>query len=81
MSRFVLSYFEKYPAPFEDVKDYYPKTKRKKLVEVQYEATALDVVHATYIILKLSSDVFRNKWNWSYFVNKYFNKNDSMVQW
>lgn len=78
--RFVLTYFEKYPAPFEDTQSYYPHKKKTKLTK-PFEVSDFEIVNATYVILKLYADFFRRKWNWSYFLSKYYNHDDDNIQW
>lgn len=79
--RFIISYFEKYPAPFENKTDSYPSPKKRKLDVTESVFNDLDVVMSTYEILKLQPDFFRKKWKWALFIQKFLNHKDSMVKW
>lgn len=85
--RFSLKYFESSPSPFHDVTAYCQSSssvKKRKFSSKKTGATHvtdLDIVACCYSLLHASSDYFRQRWNWSDFVELYVGHNDDFVRW
>lgn len=74
--RYALKYFSHYASVFEsDVKDVPKKKKSDETI------TDLEIVETCFFLLKSNSNFYRNRWNWSVFVEKYFTHQDDKVKW
>ncbi|KAJ8933923.1 hypothetical protein NQ318_016495 [Aromia moschata] len=75
---YALKYFSLYPSPFDsDVKDSSKKCKKKD----DFRITDLEIIESCYLLLKSNPDFYRNKWNWSKFINKYLHHSDTKIKW
>lgn len=76
--RYALKYFDLHPAPFDAYRQDIPKKRR---VENIVDVTDLDIVECCYFLLKSNPAYYRNEWNWSVFIKKYFSHTDPKVKW
>lgn len=78
-----MRYFEEHPSPFVQCADDGRSCPIKKRVKLgrHFHVTDYEIVSASYAILKLSTDYFRRKWNWSSFIEIYINHEDVAIQW
>ncbi|KAJ9587623.1 hypothetical protein L9F63_018944, partial [Diploptera punctata] len=85
--RFSLQYFEKNPSPFEDfMTESLSPTSRKKIklsVTSVGEGIGLDleIVKCCYNFLRVSSDYFKQRWNWSDFIDTYVGHENEFICW
>lgn len=75
--RYALKYFSYHPSVFEDIVNDVPKKKKKDETQV----TELDIVETCFFLLRSNPDFYRNKWNWSIFIQKYLNYQDNRIKW
>lgn len=79
---YALKYFEQYPAPFDEPQVGPTKSKRSRIALADnIYIEDLDIVEASYFLLKSDSTFFRHKWKWSEFVKKYSKHSDCKTQW
>lgn len=79
---FILQYFNKFPAPFDEIETQGVVPKRLKLQKnTEIKIDDFDIVNACFTLLKFTPEFFRYKWNWSYFIKKYFDHQENTVKW
>ncbi|KDR17835.1 Midasin, partial [Zootermopsis nevadensis] len=85
---FSLKYFENNPSPFHDMKVYSAATSLSKKRKFSSKKTSdaiivtdLEIVQSCYSFLHVSSDYFRQCWNWSDFIKMYVGHKDDFICW
>lgn len=48
---------------------------------MEFKVDDLDIVEATYFLLKSNPDFYRKKWKWSAFIKKYFQSENPKIKW
>lgn len=71
ISRYSLQFFIIFPAPFITLSPQAPPTKKQHKQEITAD---LDIVNCCYNLLSSDHMFYKNKWNWSQFLNMYLNK-------
>ncbi|XP_060523118.1 midasin [Cylas formicarius] len=80
LSRFALTYFTSYPAPFE-TEDKAPE-KVRKISSGKVQVECIDIVEATYFLLKSNPEFFRVRWEWTRFISAFISSSrDVHVRW
>ncbi|XP_050309360.1 midasin [Anthonomus grandis grandis] len=82
LKSYVLKYFEKHPAPFEEDANDQHKPKRSRIaLSDNIFVRDIDVVEACYFLLQSDPKFFRKKWKWSVFIRKYSMHTEYEVAW
>ena len=85
--RFSLQYFENNPPPFHDITtaSLSPSSRKKLKLSptkiADYLMPDLEIVKSCYSFLHISSDYFRQHWNWSDFIELYVGHEDEFICW
>jgi hypothetical protein len=86
--RFSLRYFGNNPSPFHGMTVYSVATSLSKKRKFSSKKTSdavivtdLETVQSCYSFLRVSSDYFRQCWNWSDFIKMYVGHKDNFICW
>lgn len=75
-----MHYFKNNPSPFQYKGS--PEPPKKKLkTEKKQKVTELDICVASFNLLSSTPEHFTEIWNWSYFIEKFSNHEDSEIRW
>ncbi|CAG9859623.1 unnamed protein product [Phyllotreta striolata] len=76
---FALKYFSQHPSVFESLEIDESSSKKSKTEKIRH--TDLQFVESCFNLLISNADFYRNKWNWSIFLKKYFDHQDKRIEW